>query len=369
MGVKPINNFAHQGTVLAVQANFYQVRLELSQADLPRILLCTCRTRLKKIGKKVMVGDRVIVEQADFTTQTGVIIEILPRSMALKRPAIANVEQILLIFSLQQPALDPWQVSRFLIKAESTQLEICLCLNKTDLVTKKEQQRWQERLQAWGYQPFFISVKQKLELERLKKQLENKITVVAGPSGVGKSSLINYLVPAAHLRVGKVSGKLKRGRHTTRHVELFDLPGSGLLADSPGFNQPDFDYLPPDLANYFPEIRAKLRENICQFSNCLHLDEPNCVIEPDWERYAHYCRFLEEAITYQAARQQQPDDESSLKLKIKNSGKRKYEPKLELKKYRRLSRKQTNQSLQELENQSLEDLEKDTIADQGLSNC
>ncbi len=353
------------GTVIAVQANFYRVRLDsLPKNKLDRdlsdhlFLLCTRRTRLKKIGQTVMVGDRVLIEEPDWQDGRGAISSVLPRKTELQRPPVANADAILLIFALEEPILDPWQLSRFLIKAESTSLELCLCLNKCDLITDNQQQQWQQRLESWGYQPIFISVKQQLGISTLFTRLKQKITVVAGPSGVGKSSSIDTLIPKINLRVGEVSGKLQKGRHTTRHVELFELPGGGLLADSPGFDRPDLDCHPADLANYFPEAKQRLQHGNCQFSNCLHRDEPNCVVRGDWERYEYYRQFLEEAIARQAALQQRPDEESSLKLKVKCSGKNQYEPKLATKKYRRLSRREKHQSLQEIySDRSLDDFD------------
>ena len=155
------------------------------------------------------------------------------------------------------------------------------------------------------------------------------------------------------MRIGRVSGKLQRGRHTTRHVELFELPSGGLLADSPGFNQPDLDCVPADLAQYFPEAKARLQTGTCQFSNCLHRDEPNCVVRGDWERYEYYLDFLDKAIARQETLQQQPDQEPSVKLKVKRSGKSQYEPKLQTKKYRRTSRKSKHQNLQNIYEQQL----------------
>ena len=341
------------GTVVAVQANFYQVKLANNPAA--KSLLCTRRTRLKKIGQRVMVGDRVLIEEPDWQDARGAIGRVEPRSTELQRPPVANAELILLVFAVAEPTLDPWQLSRFLVKAESTALQLCLCFNKCDLITPEQQQQWQKRLSTWGYDASYISVVQGIGIDQLLSRLEGKITVVAGPSGVGKSSLIDTLIPSINLRVGEVSGKLQRGRHTTRHVELFELPGGGLLADSPGFNQPDMDCLPSNLAQYFPEARARLQQANCQFSNCLHRDEPNCVVRGDWERYEYYLDFLDKAIARQTALQQQPDEESKLKLKVKRSGKSEYEPKLQTKKYRRTSRNVKQQNLQDIYTRQLEE--------------
>lgn len=294
-----------------------------------------------------MVGDRVVVVEPDWAGQRGAIAQVLPRSSQLDRPPIANSVQILLVFALAEPNLDPFQLSRFLIKAESTELDVCLCLNKSDLLTKEQLYAWQERLNNWGYQPIFISVHNKTDIELVGEQLKDKITVVAGPSGVGKSSLINTLIPTAGLRVGEVSGKLGRGRHTTRHVELFELPAGGLLADTPGFNQPDLDCSPQELVYYFPEARQRLEQASCQFADCLHRDEPKCAVRGEWERYEHYLEFLDDAIARQEHLNQQANPESTLKLKTKR-GKSQYEPKLETKKYRRTSRRTQQQSLQQL---------------------
>ncbi|MEA5420269.1 small ribosomal subunit biogenesis GTPase RsgA [Spirulina sp. CCNP1310] len=339
------------GVVLAKEANFYRVCLEAP--DTP-ILLCTGRSRLKKMGERVMVGDRVRVEAPDFTDGAGVIAEILPRRSLLSRPPVANAQQIILVFALTEPSLEPWQLSRFLIHAEATGMETKIVLNKCDLVSPALQQAWQERIQAWGYPSFPLSVTQNQGFAPLYETLADRITLCAGPSGVGKSSLIQRLIPDLSLRVGAVSGKLQRGRHTTRHVELFPLPDGGLLADSPGFNQPE---LPPDpqaLPDYFPEIGDRLQKGTCQFNNCTHRDEPDCQVRGDWERYPHYVKFLGEAIARQTQQQHQPDAEAPMKVKITTAGQRSYEPRLESKKYRRTSRRLHHQTLQDWET-NLED--------------
>ena len=359
------------GTVVASQANFYRVKLDMtkqpatgissSHFEQTQFLLCTRRTRLKKIGQKVIVGDRVLVVEPDWQDSRGAIAKVLPRTTELQRPPVANAERILLVFAVEEPTLDPWQLSRFLVKAESTALELCLCLNKCDLITEAQQQQWQQRLEQWGYPASYISVEHHSGIDELLQRLAGKISVVAGPSGVGKSSLIDALIPSVNLRVGEVSGKLQRGRHTTRHVELFELPGGGLLADSPGFNQPNLDCMPGELARYFPEARARLQTGSCQFSDCLHRDEPNCVVRGDWERYEHYLDFLGLAIAHQEALQQQPDREDKVKLMVKRSGKSQYEPKLQTKKYRRTSRKARHQDLQDIYTKQLEEEAEDRL--------
>ncbi|PZO57194.1 MAG: ribosome small subunit-dependent GTPase A [Phormidesmis priestleyi] len=333
------------GTVVAIQANYYSVRLD----DSPVMLLCIRRALLKKMGQQVMVGDRVTVEQPDWQGERGAIANVYPRQNFLDRPPIANADQILLVFAIAEPTLDPHQLSRFLVKAESTGLAITLCLNKRDLVADTVVQRWQKRLESWGYHPLMVSIRAEAEVHSsLTSALQDKITVVAGPSGVGKSSLTNRLIPDQDLRVNTVSGKLGRGRHTTRHVELFELPTGGFLADTPGFNHPDIVSTPEALSNYFPEIRQRRESGTCQFSNCLHRDEPGCVVRGDWERYQHYLTMLMEVVQQEKVRSHQPDAEAAEKVKMTEDGKRSHEPRLEAKKYRRTSRKTRNQAFQEL---------------------
>lgn len=231
------------GVVVAVQANYYHVQLDpmANWAGSPAepqsgtnpgtnpggLLLCLRRARLKKLGQRIMVGDRVQVEQPDWVDRRGVIAAVWPRRSELDRPPVANADQILLVFAQAEPSLDPHQLSRFLVKAESTGLRILLALSKSDLVSETVRRGWRDRLIAWGYDPFFLSLYGPDQVAQLQTALQGQITIVAGPSGVGKSSLINRLIPDQSLRISEVSGKLGRGRHTTRHVELFELPRGG----------------------------------------------------------------------------------------------------------------------------------------------
>ena len=347
------------GTVLAVQANFYQVMLDRafhldqlfdngqSSSQLIHELLCTRRARLKKIGQQICVGDRVTIEEPDWQGGRGAISEVAPRRNLLDRPTVANVDRILLVFSLAEPSLDPHQLSRFLVKAESMQIEVLLCLNKRDLVSNEIWQAWGDRLKSWGYPPIAISTYTHEGIEDLAKYLQIGVTVVAGLSGVGKSSLINLLVPSLQIRVGEVSQRLGHGRHTTRHVELFALPAGGYLADTPGFMQPNLTVTPQQLTYCFPEARQRLAlGEECHFKNCLHRrNEPDCVVRGDWERYDHYIAYLEEAIASQQKLKNTANADASLKIKDTSDGKQQQEPRLLKKRYRRESRRSEHQDL------------------------
>jgi ribosome biogenesis GTPase / thiamine phosphate phosphatase len=346
------------GTVVSAQANYYAVRLD-SQAYLP---LCTRRDRLRKIGQQVMVGDRVRVEDPDWLQGRAAIGQVFERRSLLDRPPVANADQILLVFALHEPALDPNQLSRFLIKAESTGIGVCLCLSKCDLLSAAEQQMWSDRVTTWGYDPVLISTAQNIGLDNLTQRLSKNMTIVSGPSGVGKSSLINQLIPRSDLRVSAVSGKLGRGRHTTRHVELFDLPQGGLLADTPGFNQVDLDCTPEALGQYFPEVRRRLADRQCQFANCRHREEPGCVVRGSWERYGLYRLCLDEALARETVARHTADPDATFKQKSGVKGEVSYEPRLNAKKYRQESRRVQQQSMQSLKGK-LEDFVDDEGGD------
>jgi ribosome biogenesis GTPase / thiamine phosphate phosphatase len=328
------------GTVIAAQANYYFVRLTSGEQ-----MLCLRRSLLKKIGQQVMVGDRVGIEQPDWQSMRGAICRVYERDSLLDRPPVANADQILLVFAVAQPYLDPLQLSRFLVTAEQTGIDLLLCLSKCDLIDGEEQAEWVERLTDWGYPPLLISAQNSLGMDVLIERLQGRVTVVSGPSGVGKSSLINQLIPQVQLRVSEVSGKLERGRHTTRHVELFELAEGGLLADTPGFNQPDLTAQPEAIAQYFPEVVQRLGN--CQFGDCLHREEPGCGVQGEWERYDFYRLFLEEAIDRAKSESHQATPDAAMKQKSNSSGVISYEPRLDAK-YRKKSRKTEEQTIKNL---------------------
>ncbi|MEI8249805.1 MAG: ribosome small subunit-dependent GTPase A [Synechococcus sp. ELA057] len=296
---------SRSGLVVALQANYCWVSLDTEGPGGVDRLLCTRRARLDRSGLSVCVGDRVVVDGIDWPQRRAAVALRDPRRNVLERPAVANIDRVVVVMALAEPAPDPLLFTRFLLTAEATGQPVIPVLSKADLVPQQEVVAWRQRLALWGYDAMPLRLGpdgvDHAGLERLRERLSSAgITVVCGPSGVGKSSLLNALLPDQDLRVGAVSGRLRRGRHTTRHVELFPLVGGGtqpdgaLVADTPGFNRPDLTLPAADLAGLFPEIRARLDGCCCRYSNCAHLDDPGCVVGSGWDRHPHYRQlFLE----------------------------------------------------------------------------
>ena len=283
------------GIVVALQANYLEVELDQAPEQGPSRLLCTRRTRLSHRGEAVHVGDRVRVEAIDPVQARAVVAEVEPRSSWLTRPQVANVSLVVVSLAVDQPAFDPDQASRFLLTAERTGLPVQLLLTKGDLVEEDQRSALVERLMGWGYDAWVVSSQTGAGIEELRQRLQDtELAVLCGPSGVGKSSVLNRLMPHLALRVGAVSGRLQRGRHTTRHVELFPIAPGARVADTPGFNRPDLPDDPSELGVLFPELRCQLSPWPCRFRNCLHRQEPGCGINRDWERFAFYKDALQE---------------------------------------------------------------------------
>ena len=325
------------GLVVALEANFCQVALECIGPGGVDHLLCVRRTRLGKTGQQICVGDRVRVEGVDWTSRRGAVAAVAPRSSLLTRPAVANCNRVVVVRALVQPDLDPIQLTRFLLTAEATGVQVDLVLTKADLLEPEPLQAWRQRLAAWGYGPWLVSAQTGAGIEPLRQHLAVPgIAVLCGPSGVGKSSLLNALVPQLALRVGEVSGRLQRGRHTTRHVELFAIGAGGLLADTPGFNRPEIPADPGALVTLFPEVRGRLSAGGCRFTNCLHQGDPGCAIGSDWPRYPQYLQCLQQLLAQEAAAKSRPAEPG-----LKQRGGRS-EPRLDPR-LRQISRKRQRQ--------------------------
>ena len=294
-----------KGIVVALKANFLIVEIDyqdlkedlIIQSHRQIRLLCTRRSKLDFQGLFIDVGDIVCVESIDYKNKRAVISEVEPRKSFLIRPAVANVTLVSICISVVEPLLDISQASRFLLTAECSNIKPLVVLTKIDLITKDNLMLYVNKLKSWGYDCIPVSTQNSqgidLLIERFRK---TKLTVLAGPSGVGKTSLINHLIPTISLPTASVSKKLKRGIHTTRHVELFAIGKGSLLADTPGFNRPEIVCEPSGFASLFPEFRLQLAKSKCKFRNCLHRDEPGCVIDKDLERYPFYRENLENMI-------------------------------------------------------------------------
>lgn len=260
--------------------------------------MCTLRGRFKKQRFSLLVGDEV--EYLLDSAGKGVIEEILPRRSLLTRPPVANVDQVVLTFAAASPDINLQLVDRFLVLAEMSRLKTILCINKVDLANTDELTKICNLYQDIGYPVYLLSAKAGNGIIELKKVLYDKITVFAGPSGVGKSTILNALEPGLSLATGELSEKIKRGKHTTRFAQLLAISGGGLLVDTPGFSFTEFNELETtELTYYFSEF-VKFSSQ-CKFNTCLHDKEPQCAVKQavmngtiNKSRYASYLEILEE---------------------------------------------------------------------------
>ena len=264
-----------------------------------RELTCRARGKFRNTKLTPLVGDRVITDDAG--DGTGTVTEILPRRCAFGRPAVANVDALVMLASEAVPVTDPYLIDRVTVRCEKNGVEAALIINKCDLSSGKE---LAAVYASAGYPVFLVSASTGEGIDDLRKWLRGKIVCFTGNSGVGKSSVLNALSPELALPTGEISRKLGRGKHTTRHVELFDLGSDTFIADTPGFASFDDETEIPirkdELAWLFPEFRKY--NDSCRFDDCTHRKEPGCAVREAVEtgavhpsRYASYLRLYEEA--------------------------------------------------------------------------
>ena len=261
-----------QGRVIKAYNSFFYVQTDMG------LVTCKLRGKFKKFRQElgVVPGDWVSLDA--LSDGTGVIEEVQPRIQLLKRPAVANLTQVVLTFAAAQPDLHPLLLNRFLVLAEWSGMEkILICVNKMDLFVGNEENFLQD-YRAIGYDVLPVSAREGKGLEALRQRLRGETTVFAGPSGVGKSSLLNAIDSRLALQTGAISEKIKRGRHTTRVAELLPYGGGGYIVDTPGFSAVDLMGMEPEeLPACFPEFAPYLGK--CRFSPCSHSHEPGCAVK------------------------------------------------------------------------------------------
>ncbi len=284
-----------QGKIIKGIAGFYYVHVEGRG-----IYECKARGIFRKDRIKPLVGDNVQVDLLDEEQMLGNIREILPRQSVLLRPAVANVDQALIIFAIVKPDPNFNLLDRFLIRMERQNLPVIICFNKQDIATPEEKAALREAYERCGYRVMFISALAKEGLEEVRQALNGRTTTVAGPSGVGKSSLINRLAPMANMETGAISAKIERGRHTTRHSEIIALGEKTYIVDTPGFTSLAIaEITKEELSSYYPEFAQY--EPYCRFSGCAHISEPSCGVKDAVEagrisrvRYDNYRMLYQE---------------------------------------------------------------------------
>lgn len=280
-----------QGTLMKGYAGFYYV-----YAD-DRVWECSLRGRFRVKKQDFIPGDKVIVLPG--TGEKATIEKVLERHNSLVRPSIANVDQALLVFASKTPEPDYNLLDRLLVQISRTGIDVLIVFTKSDLVKDADETiNYYRRI---GYRVLQVSNKTGQGIQDVAQFLAGRISVLAGPSGSGKSSLLNSLEPGRGLKTGEVSVKIGRGKHTTRHVELLPLAG-GLVADTPGFSSLNLPEMKrEELQYYFPDFMLYNRD--CKFKSCLHDKEPVCAVKEALEdckilssRYEHYLEFLKEVI-------------------------------------------------------------------------
>lgn len=283
-----------QGKIMKGIAGFYYVHTAAGLVE------CKAKGIFRKEQIKPLVGDNVEIRLVDEENLLGNIVRILPRSNALIRPAAANIDQALVIFAIVKPNPNYNLLDRFLITMEKQKLPSVICFNKKDIATDNERQELSGAYGSCGYQVLFVSGKEKQGMEEIREQLKGKTTVVAGPSGVGKSTIINALYPKANMETGEISRKIERGKHTTRYAQLFALGEETFIMDTPGFTSLNLSEMEKeDLQSFYPEFKDY--EKKCRFGGCAHINEPVCGVKAALEtgkiskvRYDNYVLLYDE---------------------------------------------------------------------------
>lgn len=288
-----------QGKIIKGIAGFYYVHVS-KEKDAGIIYECKAKGVFRKDNQKPLVGDDVELTVLDEEKKLGNITRILPRHSELIRPAVANVDQAMVIFAIKKPHPNFNLLDRFLIMMEQQKLPTIICFNKLDIDEDGQGENYREIYEKCGYRTLLVSANTGIGVEELKRLLAGKTTTVAGPSGVGKSSLVNRFQDNTKMETGSISQKIDRGKHTTRHTELIAVAEDTYILDTPGFSSLGmFGMQKEDLSSFYPEFAE--HEKYCKFAGCAHINEPVCGIKDAVEegeipklRYENYRLLYEE---------------------------------------------------------------------------
>ena len=262
-----------QGKIVKGIAGFYYVHV----TDCG-VYECKAKGIFRNKNIKPLVGDNVEIDIIDEVDFKGNIVDILPRNNELIRPAVANIDQSLVVFASLSPAPNFNLLSRFLCMMEYNVIPTVICFNKTDQIEDDKLQEIVKNFEGAGCRILMTSTVTGQGLSELREVLEGKTTALAGPSGVGKSSMLNAVYPDADVKTGEISEKINRGKHTTRHTEIFHIEGSTYVMDTPGFTSLDYSVLEDkELRFYFNEFSE--HEGQCRFNGCVHVNEPGCSVK------------------------------------------------------------------------------------------
>lgn len=262
-----------QGKIVKGIAGFYYVHV----TDCG-VYECKAKGIFRNKNIKPLVGDNVEIDIIDEVDFKGNIVDILPRNNELIRPAVANIDQSLVVFASLSPAPNFNLLSRFLCMMEYNEIPTVICFNKTDQIEDDKLQEIVKNFEGAGCRILMTSTVTGQGLSELREVLEGKTTALAGPSGVGKSSMLNAVYPDADVKTGEISEKINRGKHTTRHTEIFHIEGSTYVMDTPGFTSLDYSVLEDkELRFYFNEFSE--HEGQCRFNGCVHVNEPECSVK------------------------------------------------------------------------------------------
>ena len=258
--------------------------------------LCKVRKSINFKDQLIYVGDEVIIDNIDLKSKRAVITSLKKRKNLLVRPSVANISNIYITFSVEEPELNLSQVNRFLISAESMGVDVSLVLTKCDLISEKRRSFLLDKFEKWGYQAITLNLETSDSFRKLLDELKKKeCSIFMGPSGVGKTTLLNMIIPGLQNSTAPVSNKIKRGKNTTRNVELFSISNQSYIVDTPGFNMQPLKVDIKLLPNLYSEIyKQVIDEGIkCKYRNCLHLKDEGCNLNKSFERYSFYKEMIE----------------------------------------------------------------------------